>query len=384
MTIRFLCFAIAWLGLHPASARADEPWETLENCRLVPAFSNDADSFAVKHRSRQFVVRLCFVDAPETAKMFPGRVEDQARYFGISQAKTLQLGKTATEFTRQFLSGTFTVHTQWKDAMGIQKRYQAIIEKDGQWLSLALAENGLVRIHGFQSTSRWPGGISAAPMNSRLKAAEQRAKVRGLGGWGSGEPVWPGEAEEDVARAGGVVTSPADPISRRRYLERVDGRVHLNEASLAVLESLPGIGATFAQRIIQSRPFTAVEQLEAIDGIGPATLSKLAPLLTLETPAPGPETADYYRQDPNRWRKKKVVVSIGSIEEVELPAPEGYVLIGVDTGSGGMDGGSIPMFIPEDQLEKFRTYFRENYNPIRMSAYFFDYNGSDVLVMRPG
>jgi competence protein ComEA len=54
-----------------------------------------------------------------------------------------------------------------------------------------------------------------------------------------------------------------------------DGRVDINLAGDAVLETLPKIGPVTAQRIIEYRetqgPFETIEQIQEVKGIGPAT-----------------------------------------------------------------------------------------------------------------
>jgi hypothetical protein len=49
--------------------------------------------------------------------------------------------------------------------------------------------------------------------------------------------------------------------------------VDLNAASLAELESLPGIGPALAEAIVAGRPYAAVDELLRVPGIGPARLA---------------------------------------------------------------------------------------------------------------
>ncbi len=62
-------------------------------------------------------------------------------------------------------------------------------------------------------------------------------------------------------------------------------KLDLNTATTAQLDDLPGVGAVTAQRILDWRtergPFTAVEQLRQIDGIGESRYSKLKDLVTV-------------------------------------------------------------------------------------------------------
>jgi competence protein ComEA len=64
-----------------------------------------------------------------------------------------------------------------------------------------------------------------------------------------------------------------------------DGLVHLNTADVAALDTLPRIGPALAQRIIDWReangPFTSIDQLLDVAGIGDAVFSGLADRIAL-------------------------------------------------------------------------------------------------------
>lgn len=61
--------------------------------------------------------------------------------------------------------------------------------------------------------------------------------------------------------------------------------VNVNTASESELETLTGVGPVLAAAILQYRtdhgPFTSVDQLEDVSGIGPATLEALRPQVTV-------------------------------------------------------------------------------------------------------
>ncbi|HJQ95152.1 MAG TPA: ComEA family DNA-binding protein [Acidimicrobiia bacterium] len=62
-----------------------------------------------------------------------------------------------------------------------------------------------------------------------------------------------------------------------------DGPIHLNRATAAELDALPGIGPVIAERIVAHRsehgPFTTVEELLDVPGIGEAKLASLRDLV---------------------------------------------------------------------------------------------------------
>jgi len=66
----------------------------------------------------------------------------------------------------------------------------------------------------------------------------------------------------------------------------VTQKINLNTASATELDSLPGIGPVYAQRIIDYREahggFKSIEEIVQVKGIGPKTFAKIRDLITVE------------------------------------------------------------------------------------------------------
>lgn len=82
-----------------------------------------------------------------------------------------------------------------------------------------------------------------------------------------------------VPRAGEVLPTPTP------YGLSADGRVDINLADAALLETLPGIGSAIAGRIIEYREmngsFKTIEEIQEVQGIGPATFGEIKDLITV-------------------------------------------------------------------------------------------------------
>jgi competence protein ComEA len=101
-----------------------------------------------------------------------------------------------------------------------------------------------------------------------------------------GEPR--GEGAPSRLDAGPPPGAPPRPPKLRADASGTAERlVELNRATADELTRLPGIGPALAARIIQARerePFTSIEDLRRVRGVGAAKLERVRPLVTVSAP----------------------------------------------------------------------------------------------------
>jgi endonuclease YncB( thermonuclease family) len=170
-----------------AFASGKKEWTTLTDCRYVAHKNNDGDSFHVNCGADEFVLRLYFVDTPETNMTYGNRTQEQAAHFGATLDETLKAGAKARVFVRDTLNAPFTVLTRKAYAQGAAKdpRYYGMVQVGAGVTSKGLDEMlvlaGLARVKGVAVNI--PGGEKARAHSQRLQLLEDHAKQTRRGLW---------------------------------------------------------------------------------------------------------------------------------------------------------------------------------------------------------
>ncbi len=284
----FSQLTVAFLVAGALPAEAQE-WIELKNCRLLQSVANDADSFHVQTGGKEYIFRLYFVDAPETDTSVAGRVEEQARYFGLTTAQTVQLGELGRRFTREKLGRGFSVRTCMQDARGRSElsRFFAFVETAEGDLAELLVANGLARVYGAAAT---PVGLSAPERGwEKLRQLEQGAKAEKVGAWGASSgrmatrtanPLVKGGANSFDAffHADKAAAAPADsPATTPLSKVAAPAPLDVNTATAEQLLALPGVGQVLVGRIMAARPFKSADDLRRVEGIGEKRYEQLRP-----------------------------------------------------------------------------------------------------------
>ena len=149
----------------------------------------------------------------------------------------------------------------------------------------AVAHPGLVRVPAgarvADAIAAAGGGLPDADLdrlNLAAKVADgQRIPVAKIGAPGASAPV--------DGSATGIDTSAVGSGSGSAGSSPTGGPVDLNTATETQLETLPGIGPSFAAAIIRERErrggFTSVDQLRDVRGIGEKRFAELKPLVSV-------------------------------------------------------------------------------------------------------
>lgn len=132
------------------------------------------------------------------------------------------------------------------------------------------------------------GGTAVADLN-RLNLASVLEDGQKIYVPRQGEPHQPEAAATGGQPAGsppaGAGAAGTEPGAADDGSGAAGGKVNLNTATAEELDGLPRVGPVLAQRIVDWRAehgnFKAVEELDAVDGVGPKMLAALLPLVTV-------------------------------------------------------------------------------------------------------
>ena len=274
-----------------ASAVAAEPLEEIPDCTLVPTDWADGDSFRIvtpsgtEHTVRLYGADCIEADVHDTTDA--RRLRAQRRYFGISDhggssdasiAAAKRFGKLAGERRAELLEKPFTVHTAFADGRGdgkFKRIYGFVTTAGGDDLAAVLVREGLARAYGVYRET--PAGMHADDYRAELADLELLAARKGLGVWQLTDwealPVERRAEREEEASLEAAIDGDSGPAK---------ASINPNTAARDELMRLPGIGEKTANAIIESRPFTSIDELDRVPGIGPVILGKIRPYLVLE------------------------------------------------------------------------------------------------------
>jgi len=163
-----------------------QPFQRIDACIYKPQRWNDGDSFhVILPDQKQLIFRLYFVDAPEEERAYADRIVEQAAYFGISTDAAVEVGREASEFTKETLAKPFTIYTRWRRALGrsaLWRYYAIVITAEGKDLNELLVSAGLARIYGTRTPL--PDGRDSREYLAHMHELESEAKAAKRGAWG--------------------------------------------------------------------------------------------------------------------------------------------------------------------------------------------------------
>ena len=267
--LRLMAFILLALSL---AARSQE-LQKFENCRLAESDWADGDSFPVRlPDGKEIVLRLYYVDCNEigaATETDQRRVRDQSSYFGIDDHQlTLEFGRRSAEETKKLLGKPFMVHTAFASAPGRSAKpriYGFVSLSDGRDLGEVLVGQGLARSYGVRRNT--PDGLNAETAEAKMDDLELGAAIARRGIWSKTDPqrmvaLREQRRVEDRQLREAFGTSAGEPLDP-------------NTATVDEIMLLPGVGEVLAERIVDGRPYKAVEDLRRVPGIGEKVFAQM-------------------------------------------------------------------------------------------------------------
>jgi competence protein ComEA len=141
---------------------------------------------------------------------------------------------------------------------------------------------------------RLPAGSRLAELMAKAGGPRPDARLNGLNlarRLSDGELCYVPSVKESAPAPAPVAQPPAPATHGRRarrvaHVARPAGKLNLNTASAAQLDTLPGVGPGTASAILRVRTrlgrFKTVEDLREVPGIGPKRFARLRPHLSVD------------------------------------------------------------------------------------------------------
>jgi competence protein ComEA len=158
------------------------------------------------------------------------------------------------------------------------------------WTLITAFLVAIIAVGGIVTGVRYSGG---EPIEISTPSAQELQGDIYIGGAVNNPGFYPlkvGDTIEALIQAAGGAGSSADLSWLKLYIpeagaEEEPQKVNLNRAEVWLLEALPGIGETLAQRIVDYRNqnglFRNINQLINVEGIGTATFDQIEHLITV-------------------------------------------------------------------------------------------------------
>ena len=141
-------------------------------------------------------------------------------------------------------------------------------------------------------------------LNKRVRVTGYIKEYRGRGGKYAPKPeiILEDPSQIEIVKAG----TPSTYVSYQLAPAVTAGKININTATQAQLETLPRIGPKTAQAIIANRPFKSIEEITKVPRIGPKTYQKLKDSITVSEVAALPATPTTALTAPVKLVIKKV------------------------------------------------------------------------------
>jgi len=158
------------------------------------------------------------------------------------------------------------------------------------WTLITIFLMAIIAIGGVVAWSRYS---PSQPIEISIPQGQQVQGEIYIGGAVNSPGSYPlraGDSIEALIEAAGGTTSSANSSRLELYIPEVGEeeqpqKININRAEVWLLEALPGIGETLAQRIVdyrrQNGPFRNINELTKVAGIGTATYEAIKHLITV-------------------------------------------------------------------------------------------------------